>query len=64
MGFFVFWKKGREKETMIYPTLEEAMEFAGEYPRIPVAFELMADTCTPINLFRIFEETSKKLFFA
>ena len=47
---------------MIYPTLEEAMKFVGEYSRIPIAYELMADTYTPINLFRIFEDTSKNCF--
>jgi len=47
---------------MIYPKLEEARQYAETYAKIPLALEIRADTCTPINLFQRFEANSKSCF--
>ncbi len=47
---------------MIYPTLEEAKKYIDDYARIPLVYELLADTYTPINVFQKFMATSKNCF--
>ena len=47
---------------MIYPTLEVAREYVDTYDLIPIAYELLADTYTPVNLFRAVEENAKNCF--
>lgn len=47
---------------MIYPTLEEANLFVRDYSKIPIAYEVYADTETPINLFLRFKENKSNCF--
>lgn len=47
---------------MIYPNLEEARDMAKEYDIIPLAYEMLIDTQTPINLFLTIKESSENCF--
>lgn len=47
---------------MFYPSLEEVMELAKDYDRIPVTLEVYADMETPISLFKRFEDSSRYCF--
>lgn len=47
---------------MIVPTLHEAKEYIANYDVVPVAYELLFDTHTPINLFLAFKDTAKICF--
>jgi anthranilate synthase component 1 len=47
---------------MFYPTLEQARELSKGYDVIPIAFETLADTHTPINIFLSFKDTSENCF--
>lgn len=47
---------------MFYPSLEEVMELAKDYDRIPVSLEVYADMETPISLFKRFEDSSRYCF--
>jgi len=47
---------------MLKPTLEEAKTMAKGYHFVPVAFEMLADTYTPINLFLTLKESSNNCF--
>ncbi len=47
---------------MIYPGFEEANIFVKDYNKIPIAYEIYADTETPINLFLRFKENKPNCF--
>src|SRR5665647_3491454 len=47
---------------MIKPTLEEARNLAKGYNVVPIAFEMLADTFTPINLFLSLKDSYENCF--
>ena len=47
---------------MIYPAFEEAILLTKDYNKIPIAYEIYADTETPINLFLKFKEDKTNCF--
>ena len=36
---------------MLYPTIEEVKEYLEDYDIVPVFYELLTDTCTPVYIF-------------
>jgi anthranilate synthase component 1 len=62
IGSFYLLKNEKGAEFMFYPTLEQAKELSKGYDVIPVAFEMLADTHTPINLFLSFKDSSENCF--
>jgi len=47
---------------MIYPNLEEARVMAVDYDILPLAYEMLTDTQTPINLFLSMKDSSENCF--
>ncbi|MDD2483894.1 MAG: anthranilate synthase component I [Eubacteriales bacterium] len=47
---------------MIYPKLEEITQYIAEYANIPIVYELLADTFTPISVFQGLASQSKNCF--
>ncbi|OJU16550.1 MAG: anthranilate synthase component I [Clostridiales bacterium 43-6] len=47
---------------MIYPSLSQAKALSEGYDLVPVAYEMLADTHTPINLFLSMKETESSCF--
>lgn len=47
---------------MIYPSREKAQELAQGYDIVPVAYEVLSDTHTPVNIFLSLEQNSESCF--
>ena len=47
---------------MLYPTLTEVQELLEEYDVVPVFYEVLSDSMTPIHIFNALKEQSNTCF--
>lgn len=47
---------------MLYPTLTEVQELLEEYDVVPVFYEVLSDSMTPIHIFNALKEQSDTCF--
>ena len=47
---------------MLYPNLEDVKKYLESYKTVPVFYELLMDSCTPIQLFNCLHELYEDCF--
>ncbi|MDF2567993.1 MAG: trpE, partial [Oscillospiraceae bacterium] len=47
---------------MLYPSIQEVKDLMKEYKTVPVFYELLIDSCTPIHIFNALKETCENCF--
>ena len=47
---------------MLYPDKREVEELLGEYDVVPVFYEILSDSCTPVNIFNALKQGEETCF--
>ena len=47
---------------MLYPVINEVKELLKDYDLVPVFYEVLSDTCTPIHIFQALRDLSETCF--